>query len=343
MASRDLLRTQSFEEAFAAGRTSLEESRFEEATNHFRAALKRGGWSGEEEARVRCMLSDSLEKRGLYAEELDAVSKYERASELDRLSDEMRMEVLIRLGWGYSFTNDLPRAIARFNQAIQIARRLEDHAGMGACYVGLGRAYRNFSEIRIARDHYTSALDHFRHTGDWRRLAESYLNIGYMQAYEGDFRNAQHLLKQTLTIIGPREEHDLQGRAHMYLALTYDNLGLTAKAMQSFQKCLDHFQLSGNHTSLAVNQNNYADKLMWLGRWADAEALLNEALQTFEASNMLAHYASVLDTLAYLKLLRGDLDEADDLTRRSMETIRSAKNTLWVEISTQITMGRCLM
>src|SRR5262249_32414075 len=64
---------------------------------------------------------------------------------------------------------------------------------------------------------------------------------------------------------------------------------------------------------------------------------------TFEASNMLAHYASVLDTLAYLKLLRGNLDEADDLTRRSMETIRSAKNTLWVEISTQITMGRCLM
>ena len=47
MATRDILRAQSFEEAFAAGKASLEESRFEEATNYFRAALKRGGWSGE--------------------------------------------------------------------------------------------------------------------------------------------------------------------------------------------------------------------------------------------------------------------------------------------------------
>src|SRR3954471_11038119 len=126
MATRDILRAQSFEEAFAAGKASLEESRFEEAANYFRAALKRGGWSGEDEARARCALADSLEKRGLYTEQLDAVAKYERSQEIERLPERTRMEVLIRLGWGYSFNNDLPRAIALFNQAIQIARHLED-------------------------------------------------------------------------------------------------------------------------------------------------------------------------------------------------------------------------
>jgi hydrogenase-4 transcriptional activator len=343
MATRDMLRAQSFEEAFAAGKVSLDESRFEEATNYFRAALKRGGWSGEDEARVRCYLCDSLEKRGLYNEQLEAVAKYERPHELDRLPEPVRMEVLIRLGWGYSFNNDLPRAIALFNQAIQIARQLEDHAGMGACYFGLARAYRNISEIRIARDHYTSALEHFRHTGDWRRLGESYLHIGYIHAYEGDFRNALHLLKQALTIIGAREEHDLLGRAHMYLAITYDNLGATAKAIHSFEKSIEHFQLSGNQTSLAINQNNYADKLTWLGRWAEAEVLLREALDTFKTTNQVAQYAGVLDTLAYLHLLRGRIDEADELTRRSMEVIETSKNTLWVEINTRMTMGRSLM
>jgi len=343
MATRDILRAQSFEEAFAAGKVSLEESRFEEATNYFRAALKRGGWSGEDEARVRYYLCDSLEKRGLYSEQLEAVAKYERPNELDRLPEPIRMEVLIRLGWGYSFNNDLPRAIALFNQAIQIARSLEDQTGMGACYFGLARAYRNISEIRIARDHYTSALEHFRHTGDWRRLAESYLHIGYIHAYEGDFRNALHLLKQALTIIGDREEHDLLGRAHMYLAITYDNLGVTTKAIYSFEKCIEHFQLSGNQASLAINQNNYADKLTWLGRWAEAEVLLQEALATFKTTNQVAQYACVLDTLAYLHLLRGRIDEADELTRRSMEVIENSKNTLWVEINTRMTMGRSLM
>src|ERR1043165_782670 len=111
MATKDILRAQSFEEAFAAGKVSLEESRFEEATNYFRAALRRGGWSGEDEARARCYLCDSLEKRGLYSEQLEAIAKYERSQELDRLGEHMRMEVLIRLGWGYSLNNDLPRAI----------------------------------------------------------------------------------------------------------------------------------------------------------------------------------------------------------------------------------------
>ena len=151
------------------------------------------------------------------------------------------MLALIRLGWGYSFNNDLPRAIALFNQALQIARRLKDHAGLGACFFGLGRAYRNFSEIRIARDHYVSALEHYRRTGDWRKLAESHLFIGYIYAYEGDFRSALQSLKQALTIIGNREEHDLLGRAHMYLAITHDNLGSTSKALVHGRKASSIF------------------------------------------------------------------------------------------------------
>src|SRR5262249_3908599 len=74
-----------------------------------------------------------------------------------------------------------------------------------------------------------------------------------------------------------------------------------------------------------------------------AEALLRQALVTFEAIHQLAHYAGVLDTLAYLYLLRGRVNEADELTRRSLEVIQTSKNTLWVEISTRLTMGRSLI
>ena len=81
---------------------------------------------------------------------------------------------------------DIPRAIALFNQAMRIARRLEDRASIGACYFGLGRAYRFVSEIRIARDQYSSALDYFRQVGSWRELAESYFNIGNIDFREGD-------------------------------------------------------------------------------------------------------------------------------------------------------------
>ena len=343
MSTRDLLRSHRVEEAVAAGQAALEESRFEEASSYFRSALKRGGWSIEDEASIRCLLSEALEKRGLHREQLEPVAKYEKLGEFGRLSENWQMSTLVRLGWGYSFNNDLPRAIALFNQAIQIARRLDDHAGMGACYFGLGRAYRNFSEIRIARDHYTSALEHFRHIGDWRKLAESYLYIGYIQAYEGDFRSALQSLRQALTIIGDKDEHDLLGRANMYLAVTYDNLGVTAKSLASYERCIAHFRQAGNITHLAINQNNIADKLVWLGRWGEAEALVKEAIEVLQNSTLIAQYGGALDTLANLCMLQGRIDEADVLIDRSMAVISTNKSAEWVEISTRMTQGRILM
>ncbi|HEX8185640.1 MAG TPA: tetratricopeptide repeat protein, partial [Blastocatellia bacterium] len=238
---------------------------------------------------------------------------------------------------------DLPRAIALFNQALQIARRLEDHAGQGACYFGLGRAYRNYSEIRIARDHYVSALEHYRQTGDWRKLAESHLFIGYIYAYEGDFRNALQSLKQALTIIGNREEHDLLGRAHMYLAITHDNLGSTSKALASWEECIEHFRAIGNAAHLSINQNNLAEKLVWLGEWPRAEQLLKQAISELKDSSSIAQYGCAMDTLGQLYLAQGKLDEAESALQESLKLVQSLKNGEWAEISTQITMGRCLL
>jgi hydrogenase-4 transcriptional activator len=339
MASRDVLRNPRLEDALAGGQAALEESRFEDAANHLKSALRLGARSGEEEVLIRTLLSEAFEKRSLYREQIEAVAKYEKLAEFSRLSERNKLLVLVRLGWGYSFSNDLPRAIALFNQAMKIARSLDDHAGIGACYFGLGRAYRQLSEIRIARDHYASALEHYRHTGDWRKLAESYLFIGYINAYEGDYRNSLQSLKQTLAIIGDRDEHDLLGRAHMYLAITYDNLGSTSKALDSWDKCLDRFRKAGNTLHLAINQNNLAEKLIWLGEWDRAEALAVQAIEVLKDSATAAHYGTTIDTLARLQLHKGNIQEADRLLEESLAVFRAAKTGEWIEVSTLITIG----
>jgi DNA-binding NtrC family response regulator/Tfp pilus assembly protein PilF len=340
MASRDPLGNRQPQDHLAAGNAALEESRFEEATDHFRSALRLGSRSPEEEALIRCSLSESLEKRGLFKEQLDALLKYEKFSEFARLSEHTQMMVLIRLGWGHSFCGDIPRAIALFNQSMAIARQREDHAGMGACYFGLGRAYRNFSEVRIARDYYTSALEHYRITGNWRQLAESYINIGYIAAYDGDFRSALQSLKQALAIIGYREEHGLLGRAYMYLAVTYDNLGSTHKALGAWEKCIDHFRRAGNAFLVANNQNNLAEKLIWLGQWSRAEQLLKSAIEVLEKTSMFAEYGGALDTLAQLYLLEGKIEEADRLLEESIQALLPVKAGEWGLLSTRITIGR---
>ena len=108
------------DEAVASGQTAMDESRFEEAANHLRSALRLGSRSSDEEAQIRCVLSVALEKRGLNPEQLEAVSKYEKPTDFARLSAAHRMSVLIRLGWGYCFNNDIPRSIALFNQGLDL-------------------------------------------------------------------------------------------------------------------------------------------------------------------------------------------------------------------------------
>ncbi|HXG66567.1 MAG TPA: sigma 54-interacting transcriptional regulator, partial [Blastocatellia bacterium] len=259
-----------------------------------------------------------------------------------RLSEHAQTRVLIRLGWGYSLNDDIPRAIALFNQAMDIARRRGDDSGLGEIYFGLGRAYRNFSEIRIARDYYTSALEHYRQIGDWRKLAESYINIGYISAFEGDHRSARSSLNQALAIIGDREEHTLRGRAYMYLAITLDNLGITDKAIGAWEKAIEHFGSAGNATYLAINQNNLAEKLIWLGEWGRAEHLLKQAIEVLNQTATGMH-AGALDTLAQLYLLQGRLDEADRLLEKSLEILSTIKTGEWVEVTTQMTIGRSFL
>ena len=340
MATREAPGSHRIEELVTAGQTALDQSRFEEAANHFRSALRMGSRSNDEEAHIRCLLSVALEKRGLNPEQLEVVSKYEKPTDFARLSEASQMSVLIRLGWGYCFNNDIPRSIALFNQALHLARAFDDHVQLGECYFGMGRAYSVFSELRIARDHYTSALEHFRQVGNWSKLAESYVNIGYINAREGDFRKALYSVKQALTIIGTRDEPDLVGRAHWYLAVVYSNLGEINKEIASWEKCIADFERADNPKFVAINQNNFAMQLIRFGEWGRAEELVKRALETLGKVNSVAAQGGAYDTLAQLYLLMGKLDESDLALEKSLKILSSIKNGEWAEASTQMTIGR---
>lgn len=350
MASRDPFVSTRVEQVMVVGHEALEGGRFEEAVNQFKFALRLGPESIEEEALVRCKLSAAYEKLSQNREQLETLAKYESFADFARLSERTQLTVLVRLGWAHSFNNDIPRAIALFNQAMRIARSLEDAAGIGACYFGLGRAYRFVSEIRIARDHYRSALDYFRQVGSWRELADCYSCIGTIDAREGDYKGAIHSIKQALTIIGDRQEHDLLGRAYSDIALFYENLELPPdKAIDYWEKGIENFRKSGNSYMLAINYNNLAVQLTNRGEWDRAEELCKTAIEWLRATTRYANLGSALDTLAQLYVLSGRLDEADHLLEESLETFSTIRNKHplnrghLLESSTMNTIGRCFL
>ncbi|HYP25762.1 MAG TPA: sigma 54-interacting transcriptional regulator [Blastocatellia bacterium] len=339
--------SQRVEEVIASGQSALDDSRFEEAENRFRAALRLGPHTPEEEALIRCKLSSALEKRSLNREQLEVVSKYDNFNDFVRLSERTQMLVLISLGWAHSVNNDIPRSIALFNQAISIARDLDDHAGMGACYSGLGRSYRFVSEIRIARDHYRSALEHFRQVGEWRELAECYHFIASIDGREGDTKNAVYSLKQALAIIGDRKEHDLLGRIYSDLALLTQNIDIiSSKNRRYWEKGIHHLQKAGNKYLLAVIYNNFANQLLLRGEWDRGEEMSKTSIELLRGTTRFLNLGGALDTLAQFYVLRGKLDEADQLLQESIEAFDTIKKKhplnkeLPLEASTQTTLGK---
>jgi DNA-binding NtrC family response regulator/tetratricopeptide (TPR) repeat protein len=351
MVTSDPFGDKRLDDALAAGHAALDEGLLDEAIDLFKMALRRGANTPEREALIRCGLSEAFERCGEGRDQLEAISKYDNFPDFVRLPERTQMRVLIRLGWAHSVNNEIPRAIALFNQAIRVARRLEDEAGIGGCYFGLGRVYRVVSEIRIARDYYSSALEHFRRVGSWRELAETYFHIGNIDAREGDYRIALQSIQQALEIIGNRNDPDLLGRVYHDLAIIYDNLELpTARALESWEKCIECFRQAGNTSYLAFNYNNLASKLISLGEWDRAEAMVREAIDLLTGGPSLAQFGASLDTLAQLYLLRGRLDEASELLEESLKAFSTVKETRQplsreyaLESSTHTTIGRIFL
>ena len=343
MVTRTPLGNLNIEELCAAGQAAFEDSRFQEATEHFKAALQVKPLSAEDEAIISCQLCAVLERRALKREYIEIISKYETPAELLKLSEQTHVQVLICLGWYRYYKYDTPGSLAIFNQAMRSAHNLDYYAGIGECYMGLGFVYHRFSEFSIARDAYLSAIEWFRRSGNLRRLAECHACICMIDVGEGDYRTAIDSYMQALAIVGEDREHYLFRNCD--LASIYIRLDISLdKAITSCERRIRYFRKAGNTFELALSYNNLACELTWLGEWNRAEYLLKSAIEMVRYPTRFNYLAIALDSLAGLYLLQGKLDEADQLLEESLlatSEIKGGKQRdYYVEVSIHLTIGR---
>src|SRR4029078_849032 len=107
-------------------------------------------------------------------------------------------------------------------------------------------------------------------------------------------------------------------------------MGRKNKALDSWERAIEHFRLSDNRPFLAMNYNNLADKLFYLGDWPRAEQLLKSAIEMLREPVEVAILGGTRDTVAQLCLLRGQIEEADKLLEESMSLLSSIKSGEWV-------------
>ncbi|HYY58521.1 MAG TPA: sigma 54-interacting transcriptional regulator [Pyrinomonadaceae bacterium] len=294
-------------------------------------------------AQARCALSMALEMQGRYRESLEAVLMYETPEAHARIDAETSTRLRVQIGLAYNYTGDHPKAIALLNAALREASESGANTQMGAIYVALARIYRSINEYPIAHDYAQRALEHYRNSGDWRGLAESYFAIAVADMLEGNYEAALDNNEQALKLVGDYHAPYLLAKIYNNMAGVCWFLKRPQEGIRNLEKSISYYERTEHKANAADGYNNLGINLILVGEWKRAQAALERALALASEVNENSPKLSMpLDSLGELHMLRGDLVTAQSYLERAVALATSHGNK-WYSGQTLRTLGRCLL
>src|SRR5215213_295912 len=193
-------------------------------------------------AQARCALSMALEMQGRYKESLEAVRMYETPEMRARVDAETITRLNVQVGLAYNYTGDHPKAIALLNSALRETSDDGSDTQMGAIYVALARIYCSITEYPIARDYAQRALEHYRNSGDWRGLAESYFGIALSDMLEGNYEAALDNYEQALKLVGDYPAPYLLAKIYNNMAGACWFLKRPQEGIRNLEKSISYYE-----------------------------------------------------------------------------------------------------
>ncbi|HEX8844151.1 MAG TPA: sigma 54-interacting transcriptional regulator [Pyrinomonadaceae bacterium] len=293
-------------------------------------------------AEARCVLSAALEMQGRYRESLEAVQMYEAPDSRAKLDQKATACLRVQIGLAHNYTGDHPKAIALLNAALrEETENGSSHAHLGAIYSALARVYRSISEFTIARDYSQKALEHYRETGDWRGLAESYFGIAMADTLEGHYEDGLENFEQALKLTGDHPASYLLGKIYSNMAGACWFLKRPQEGIRYLEKAIGYYERTEHKASAALGYNNLGINLMLVGDWKRAQDALERALSlASEIDERSAQIPMILDSLGDLSILRGDLEEAQNCLNRAV-ALATENGNKWYSGQALRTLGRC--
>ncbi|HJR07092.1 MAG TPA: sigma 54-interacting transcriptional regulator [Pyrinomonadaceae bacterium] len=294
-------------------------------------------------AQARYMLSVSLETQGRHPDSLAAVQLYEDPQARAALDTETSVFVRVQLGLAYNYTGDHPKAIALLNATLREATENASSAQLGAIYIALARVYRHINEYPIARDNSQRALSHFRNTGDWRGMAESYRGLALECIFEGTYEQALEYYEQALKLVGDHPAPFMLGKIYANMAGACWFLKRPHDGIRFLEKAIDYYERTEHKANAVDGYNNLGINLILVGDWSRAQIVLERALSLaseFDEQGAKAKVPMILDSLGELQMLRGNLLEAQEHLQRAVRLAHDHGNK-WYEGQALRTLARC--
>ncbi|MEG4083706.1 CHAT domain-containing protein [Microcoleus sp. POL10_C6] len=163
-----------------------------------------------------------------------AIACYQQNLELARLSRDRAREgyALNNLGATYYAIGDYEKAISYHQQRLAQAESRDDLLGKGQAFIGLGAAYGAIGNYKKAIEYYQQSLE-VAHALKSADLEASVLrNLGLLYYAQKEYKKAVEYQEQSLAIA--KQQRDRRGEA-----LALSNLGLVHYSLTDYAKAID--------------------------------------------------------------------------------------------------------
>ncbi|MBX3281631.1 MAG: sigma 54-interacting transcriptional regulator [Acidobacteria bacterium] len=327
------------DELFSSIGKHLRDGRSSEAELLVRKTLPAYRFSPDEYANLLRLLAFTLETVGKYKESLEAVRPYDDPQNLANLSSESQVRVITQLAISFSNRGDYPKAVTLLKEALEEAKTSSHSHLLGTINIGLSRVYRKLNEFPISRDFAEKALDQFRSTGNWLGMAEAYREIANIYNQEGNSEKAIENFQLGIKIIGSNSAPFMLGKLYTDMSGAYWFLRKPNDGIECLEKSIEFFDQTEHALNMLIAYNNLGINLTLLGQWQRAEEMIRRALDLGLRENY-AHVAGIYDSLAELYILRGDIDEAEQLLQKAVQ-IAEERNNRWYKLQAMRNVARC--
>jgi len=320
---------------------NLREGRSAEARDVLERAIEAYEHTPEDLANLKRLLSFTLETAGRYKESLEIIQPYANEDALEQLTLETRLKVITQLAIGANNTGDQPRAVHLLKEALTTAEENNLSKLYGPINIALARVYRKLAEYPISRDYAQKGLINYREEGNWLGVAEAYKEIANSFHQEGNSEKAVEHFDHGIKIIGKNSAPFMLGKLYSDMSGAYWFLRKPQDGVACLEKSIEFFGQTEHAVNSVIAYNNLGMNLMLIGEWTRAEEMIAKALE-IGLKERYDHVAGIYDSLAELKILREELDEAEELLEKALEYAKGHKNS-WYIVQLKRNVARCYL
>lgn len=294
------------------GTAYYEQGNFNLATDHLDRALTILRQKHLDPAKEKSVLSSLGVVYDAQGEYKRALACYEEALQLPAAPADLATEghLLSNSGAVYSSLGDKNQALNYYRRALEVMRKAEDLAGEAAVLNNLGAVYEVLGEKETALAYNKQALERRRQAADPLGEAISLNNLGQIEADMGKSQDALDHYGQALSALRALQSQVNEAMVKTNIAVLYSELGEGRKSLNYLAEALPLMQSAGSPAGQALVLNARGKVYSDIGEGGKALADYQAALALRQSIGDRRGQATVLTNIGSIYSDAGDKDKA---------------------------------